>query len=303
MSAPYYADYINAAQNSNPTPTTVHYNSVLFRYYQRHLLHRAASVFRWSGVPETWDMGLLNYCIFAEGHAAIIATSPWGVIPQPCGLSGIGIQYQPTTALIANPLLQQPLQPTIGIDCAVLRIMPDWCGIMDVVNHHAALMAQAVELYAVNSGNSQLSYVFGTENKRAAETWKKVYDRIRSGEGAVFTDADLFDDNGRPRWQMFLQDIRNNYIGTECLEALRKIECMFDNAVGIPNNMATAKKERTISAEVEANDVETQTSADQWLDELRRGLRDVKRLFGLDITIDWRYPHGANTNSAGVRQP
>jgi len=290
---PFFADYINGATFSRLEPSQVHVaNTYLYQYFRRYLLQKAVSVFRWE-LPQEWQRTLFLYSLYCEGHVAIVNTDSFGVIPQPCTLGGRGVQYEPTYVLITNPLLQGILQPRIGTQCAVIRIMPDYGGIMDIINYYARQMALCSETLEINLLNSKLSYVFGVpkggNRKASAETLKKLFDQIMSGVPAAFVDEELTDRNGKPTWQLFLQDVGQNFIAPDVQEQLRKLECEFAARVGIPSNLATTKKERVNLAEVSANDVETAVGPSQWLELAQEGLDTANRLFGLQLSVDWRY--------------
>lgn len=290
---PFNADYINGATFSQMQPSQVHVsNSLMFQFYVRHLLQKAVSVFDWQ-LPDYWQRTLFLYCLYCNGHVAIVNTDRFGVLPQPCTLGGRGVQYEPTYAIIANPLLKGILQPRIGTQCAIVRIMPDYGGILDIVNYYAREMALCSETLEINLLNSKLSYVFGVpkggNRKAAAETLKRLFDQIMSGVPASFVDEELTDRNGKPTWQLFLQDVGKNFIAPDIQEQLRKLECEFAAKVGIPSNLATTKKERVNLAEVSANDVETAVGPSQWLELAREGIDQANDLFGLDLSVDWRY--------------
>lgn len=298
---PFFADYINGATFSRLEPSQVHVaNTFLYQYFRRYLLQKAVAVFRWE-LPREWQRTLFLYCLYCDGHVAIVNTDSFGVIPQPCTLGGRGVQYQPTYALITNPLLQGILQPRIGTQCAVIRIMPDYGGIMDIINYYARQMALCSETLEINLLNSKLSYVFGVpkggNRKASAETLKKLFDQIMSGVPAAFVDEELTDRNGKPTWQLFLQDVGQNFIAPDVQEQLRKLECEFAAKVGIPSNLATTKKERVNLAEVSANDVETAVGPSQWLELAHEGLDTANRLFGLKLSVDWRYEPDVRSNS------
>lgn len=298
---PFFADYINGATFSRLEPSQVHVaNTYLYQYFRRYLLQKAVSVFRWE-LPQEWQRTLFLYCLYCDGHVAIVNTDSFGVIPQPCTLGGRGVQYEPTYVLITNPLLQGILQPRIGTQCAVIRIMPDYGGIMDIINYYARQMALCSETLEINLLNSKLSYVFGVpkggNRKASAETLKKLFDQIMSGVPAAFVDEELTDRNGKPTWQLFLQDVGSNFIAPDVQEQLRKLECEFAAQVGIPSNLATTKKERVNLAEVSANDVETAVGPSQWLELAREGLDTANRLFGLQLSVDWRYEPDVRSNS------
>lgn len=290
---PFFADYINGATFSRLEPSQVHVaNTYLYQYFRRYLLQKAVSVFRWE-LPQEWQRTLFLYSLYCDGHVAIVNTDSFGVIPQPCTLGGRGVQYQPTYVLIANPLLQGILQPRIGTQCAVIRIMPDYGGILDIINYYARQMALCSETLEINLLNSKLSYVFGVpkggNRKAAAESLKRLFDQIMSGVPASFLDEELTDRNGKPTWQMFNQNVGQNFIAPDIQEQLRKLECEFAAQVGIPSNLATTKKERVNLAEVSANDVETAVGPSQWLELAREGLETANRLFDLQLSVEWRY--------------
>lgn len=293
MQPPFYADYINGATWEGPSPSTVHiHNTRIYEYFRRHLLHKAVSVFRWS-LPEHWQRTLFLYTLYCFGHVAVVATDKYGILPQPCTLGGRGVQYEPVYAMISNPLLKGILQPRIGTQCAVIRLMPDYGGIMDIISYYASEMAVSVETLEINLLNSKLSYVFGVskEGNRNANSGglKKLYDNIMSGDPAAFADKDLIDRNGKPTWQLFQQDVGRNFIAPELQEVLRKLECEFAAAVGIPADLSQNKKERTNTEEVTANNTETAVGPAMWIDTIREGLDTANKLFRLNLAVDWRY--------------
>ena len=257
--------------------------------FQRSLLQKAISVFEWE-IPDTWDKDYLLYCLYCFGRVAIVNTDKFGVIPQACGLMGYNVFYRPTNAIIANPLLDGIKQPRINAQCVVLKLQPDYGGIMDLVQFYANLMAQASMAVGVNFANSKLAYAFFAETKGLSDTFKKMYDAIANGQPAVAVSKDLADEQGRPHWTPFQQDIKSTYIAGELLRDLRTIENRFDNDIGIPN-ANTEKRERMIVDEVNANNIETYSKCALWLEQLQESCsRAVKMFPGLTLSVKWRNP-------------
>lgn len=286
---PFDYEYINTFQ-SQIQPGSVHsQDTVLVSYYRRYLMDRAISVFRWT-LPESWDRAAsyLKYCIYGIGFVAVINTDRFGVIPQHGTLSGRGVFYEPTHVLISNPLFNQGTMARINEDCCLLQLRPDYGGILDLINDYAEAMALTSQLFSVNTINSRLSYVFGANNKRAAESFKRAMDQLYAGDPMVVMDKELLGSSDSPGWQLLLPNVGQNYVAGEALENLRRLECKFDNEIGVPANLATNKKERTISAEVEANDVETYGRAAAWLELLQAGCKRARDMFGVDLSVDWR---------------
>ena len=285
--APYYYNYINA-ETSQVTPSTVHVkDSGLCRYFTKYLLQKAMSVFEWD-LPETWNKDYFLYVLYCWGYVAVVNTDKFGVIPQGCGLKGYDVFYAPTHAVIANPLLSGILEPRIGTQCELLKLQPDFSGILDLVGHYAEQMALASQSVSVNLLNSKLSYVFTAKTKALAESLKKMYDQIASGEPAVVIDSRLKNAaDGEETWKSFEQNVGGNYIVTNLLADLRKIEAMFDTEIGIPN-ANTDKRERLIQDEVNANNIETYSKCALWLENLQDACKRVNDMFGLSISVRWR---------------
>lgn len=283
---PFFYDYMNAKEAG--TAVLHAGNDSLSRFFKRYFLQKAISVFKWD-IPEWWAKNFLLYCIYCRGYVAVFNTDKFGVIFQPCGLSGYDVFYRPTTAIIANPLIQGIVQPRIGAECELLRLQPDYGSIMDIIGHYAGLMAIAVETATVNLYNSKLSYVFTAGTKAAADTFKSLYDKLFSGQPAAVIDKSLMTtpDGAKP-WDTFLQNVGQNYIVSDILADMRKIEAMFDTDIGIPN-ANTDKRERLISDEVNSNNIETLSKCSLWLEELQNSCKAVNSMFGLKLSVDWRF--------------
>ena len=294
---PVYYDHINVA-NSSFAPSEIHVSDTrLSWYFRRYLLQKAISRFKWT-MPEEWDQNYFLYVLYCWGYIAIVNTDKFGVIPQGCTLKGYNVMYQPRQAVIANPLLRGILEPEIGVDCALIKLTPDYGGIMDIVNFYGDMMALCAESAATNLINSKLAYVFTAKDKAAAESLKKLYDNIASGLPAVVQDKALLDDDNKPAWQTFAQDLRANFISPDILDELRTWEYAFDQKVGF-RTANTEKRERLISDEVNAQAEEVASMAELWLDELKRGVAKARELFLIpeeNFNVEWRFPGGATND-------
>ena len=274
--------------NSRFSPSTVHCkNTALVRFYTRYLFQKLISIYKWSGIPEDWPENYFQYVLFGFGFLAVFDTEEYGILCNECGISGYDVFYQPTTALIANPILGS-MQLTIGEDCELIKVQPDYGSVMDIVSNYADLMAMALETAGINLLNSKLSYVFMADNKQAAETFKKLYDQIASGNPAAVIDKMLVNPDGEDAWRLFTQNVGQNYITDRILNDMRTIENQFNTEIGIPN-ANTQKRERLITDEVNANNMETQSKVLLWLSTMRKCLDKVNNHYGLNIGVEYRY--------------
>lgn len=287
---PYYYDYINTAE-SRDQPANMHVlNTELGRFYQRYLLKKAMSVFKWS-VPEWWDLSYMLYILYCWGFVAILDTPDYGVVPQQCGLRGYNLFYRPTNIVVANPALPGITDRKIGEDCIVIKLQPDYMGVLDLCGHYASQMALMSSSISTNLWNTRIASLFFAETEAEQQALKKTWDRISSGEPAVVVRKNLRDDNGNLKYEIFNREVKTSYIVDDLITDLRKVEAEFDTKVGIPN-ANTDKRERLISDEVNANNVETHILADGWMDSIQTGIREAAEMFSIKITCDWRYRDG-----------
>lgn len=274
--------------NAKLSPSTVHCkNSYLSNFYFRYLFQRAISVFDFT-LPDNWDRDYTIYNLFARGFLGVINTDKFGVIPQWCDLYGFNVFYRPTNILVANPLLKGIEKPIIGKECELLRLTPDYRGIIDIVSLYADEMALATESLGITMVNVKASVVFPAENKQQAESYKKMYDQLNEGNPATFIDKTLFDENGNTVWKPFVSNAKNQYLGQELIETLRNIENRFDTWVGIPN-IATEKKERLLTDEVNRNDAETYAISNVWMNYLQDSIKRINKMFNLNVSVQFKY--------------
>ena len=288
MNLPVNYEFINQ-YNAMRSPSTVHCrNTALVEYYTRYLFQKVISVFEFEGLPEEWADNYFKYVLFGYGVIAVIYTDKYGVICQDCGLSGYDVFYQPTRCIIANPHLPGLKEFKIHENCEIIKLQPDYGSVMDLVTTYADLMALALETTGANLLNSKLSFVFFAENKTAAESFKKLYDSVASGEPMAVIDKNLLLEDGTPAWQIFTQNVGQNYITDRLLNDMKTLEDQFNTVIGVPN-ANTQKRERMITDEVNANNVDTQCRVNLWLETMNKDIEQVNKMFGTDIKVKYRY--------------
>lgn len=276
---PYSFECLNEYNGRISPSGTVQGDQTTF-YLWRCLYHRLLSVFRFD-LPEGWNKSYFENVLLLYGYVGIVRTDTYGVIPQLCTLSGRGLYLQPTEILVAQPLVQ--FRGTIGEDCELIRITPDYLGILDIVDHYSKLLAEVYTSVDVALKLSRAGLVAYAKNKSAAETLKIMVEKLTSGEPLVVADKVLKTDDLQDS-PLFVQafDVAHNYIGTELLENMTKILQDFDREIGIP--VVDDKKERRIVSEVEAQTSDAGARITTWKEMLDESIRKVNSLFGLNIS-------------------
>ena len=278
-------DYINL-YNASRSPSTVHVkNSRLRNYFRKYLMQKAISVFKWQ-LPDEWDKDYFLYTLYGMGFIAILDTDRYGVICQQCAPGGYNLYYRPSYVIVTNPLLPT-LTLNIDRDCVLVKLQPDYSSICDIVGYYADQLALASEAMGVNLVNTKSGIVFGAENKAQAEAYKKMFDNLSEGDPATVIGKNLLNDDGSPSWFPFVASVKESYVTSDILSDMRKIEAMFDTDIGIPN-ANTDKRERLISDEVNANNVETATRCELWLETVRKEFEKANAMFDLNLSVDWR---------------
>lgn len=280
-------------ENARFFPSTAHQaDNLLTEFYNKYLFQRALSVFKF-GIPETWPVNFFLNTLYGVGFLIVLDTDEFGVTCQFGNIWGYDLYYQPAYASVCNPLFTE-----LGIDgkyenmrvgdrCFLLRLSTDYRGILGICRYYAELLATAGASLNTNLLNTKLAYVFGAKNKTQAESLKALFDKIASGELAVFPDKSLFDENGKLNVELFNRDIRQTYIGTELLDNMQTIMNRFDSLIGIPNTNYT-KRERLITDEVNQNNFETRALCYTWRDMLQQDMKKINDRFNLNLTVEFR---------------
>ena len=298
MNIPIFYQQENVITASG-SPGIVHcQNTLLVNFFKRYLYQEAIATIK-AEIPETWNRDYFLYTLFAMGYIAVVNTNKFGVICQFCGLYGQDIYYAPTHVTISNPLLSGILQPRIHVQCEVLKLTPDYCGIDDLITYYANKLALCAENIDMNLVNSKLAYLFLAGNKSASATFKTLFDDIASGKPAVVVDKSLVREDGTLGIELFNQHLKETYIASDVLDDMRMIRDDFNTIIGIPN-ANTEKKERLIQDEVNANNTETQSRLDLWVESLSECAKKANAMFGLNLRFSSRYKVETTEEKGGV---
>lgn len=284
------SDFINQYE-SMQQPDMIHLtNTTDFHMFFRYFLQRVISGIIFDGFPESWDIDFFNIVLFLKGNVTIIKSSQFDVIPQIAEPYGFNIFYEPTNMIVANPYLKSidNKSYTIGKNCEVVRLAPDWEGVADLINAYAQRCALVWSTHDVASALAKIGYVFTAKNKSAAETYKVMFDKIMSGQLTAAINQSLFDKDGKPLYQVFDNDVDKKFaVATQALQNIRDIKVQFDEEIGLVG--VPQKKERLIKAEIETQETNVMSKLILWVDTLNRCFKKVNALFpNINITAKMR---------------
>lgn len=292
MYTPLNYDQINALAGSyNPSPVKA-YNNKTFAYWERSLFQRACSVVV-SELPEDWTGSVkdfLYYCLFRFGYLPIFERPEVGFTFQPAGLSGYDWYYQPTTAIVSNPLLNESLELKIGKDCELLKLTPDFMGVWDIISYYAEKLSTLDNAINMSLINNKFAFILGARNKVAGQALKKMLDKINKGEPAVIYDMKLLNDptDKEEPFQVWERkgSLKDSYLTTEQLQDFQTIINSFDAEIGIPT-IPYQKKERMVTSEADSRQNDSKARATIWIECLQSSADKVKKLYP-DITLNFK---------------
>lgn len=257
-----------------------------FKFWKRALMQRAMSVID-ADLPDEWQGTIRDFfygLLFYRGFLGIYYDNKYGLVFQPVGLAEQGFYYQPTKALISNPAYDKPIEKTINKDIAILKLTPDYMGILDIVNYYAERLATIDGSINVALLNSRFGKLAIAKNKAAAEAMKKVYDAFSNCEPFKVIDEKVFipDDqqtHEKPWEALELEASKDDYVLDLLLRDAQTLLCSFDRECGIPTLSNNQKKERLITAEAEMGNFDGQARSLVWVNTLNSSADIVNRLF------------------------
>lgn len=298
MNIPFsYAD-INLTAGFYKPSTQKSYNNETFAYWARALFQRASYAIKLN-LPEEWDgdrRGIFSWWLYMLGFVGIFRDPDLGLIFQPGTLYGHDVYYQPTNFLITNPYFPgaESKDLKIGEDIALIRLSPDLMGIGDIIDFYARKLADLSLSIDMSIINTRFAKILGARNMAAAETLKKILDKVNSGQPAVIYDQKLTDDRtdkAAPFQEFGIENLKNNYITDQQLRDMQTILNAFDNEVGIPT-VPYQKQERLVDYEARSKQTEAIARVTVWIETLNDCFRKANKMFGTDLRAELRTEGG-----------
>lgn len=237
---------------------------------------------------DEWEQDYMLNLLLSRG-CIIISDTPAGVIPVKGSLSGFNYWDYPTVATIDMPTLGS-FTRELHQNCEVVflertrtRTFYNFNKLIDVYAYKLAAADAGID---VNLMNSRVSYMAEAESKAQAETIKRMYDEVTSGEPIVVYRSDALSQKGL---QVFFGNVKQNFVADLIQDSKRTIVNELLTRLGI-NNANTDKKERLIVSEVDSNNVELQCNIALWKKNLEICVKRVKKIFpNLKFNIKLRF--------------
>ena len=299
--------------NNMKVPSTYYYNtSIVYRYWFRSLLHKIDSSIIFKNLPEGFSNDFFMFCLWVRGYILFFKTDRKdlqkygknGIVFQPCYVSGYDFYYQPTKATVSNKYLSFKYEYELGTNAALLKLTPDFMGVLDIIDYYASKLASISEAIDMSIVNSKMGLIATAENEAQAATLKAVYDKLQRGETLIVFD-DLTKDNDevipkKEPFQMWIQELKKNYILTEQLQDMQTILDSFYTEIGLP--VAVEKKERLVTTEADFAVAQSQARISCWIETIKESLEIINKMFNTNIEVDYASNNDNLSNRSGAEQ-
>ena len=281
-------------QNMTVPSTYWNKTSQQYQYWFRSLLQKIDSCLEFKNLPKDWSQDFFLLCLWARGYVCVFKSERFGdkdtgIAFQPCTISGYDFYYNPTKAIVSNPLYQREF--TIHKDCELLKLTPDFNGCWDIIDHYATQLAELTKGINVGLINSKMPMVITADSMAESEKLKKVYDKVQAGESLVVwkEDTNHFDKEIMPRKNpfedAFLNDYNKTYIVGELLENLQTILDGFYMEIGLPVSNSD-KKAHMLNAEADMQNAQAQSRVSCWVNTLNESLELINTHFGTNMEVE-----------------
>ena len=302
MYFPLNYDQINIIEGTYQPSPIKNRNNISFDFWVRSLFERAQSSIIFD-LPDFWQGDMMDfwyYCLFKFGHLSVqdltkinrIDAQKIGMCFNPVELSGYGFYFQPTHAILSNPLLDESLELEIGKECAIVKLTPSYMGIWDIIEFYADKLSQLDNAINMSIINNKFAYILAGKNKAAVQALKKMIDKINAGNPAVFIDQRISDDRqSKDSPFQFLQrdNLKQSYLTTDQLMDLHTIQSDFDAEIGIPT-VPYQKKERETEYESKSKVADGLARVLTWKRCLESSIKNVNALYPeLNISFKLRW--------------
>lgn len=261
--------------------------NVASAYYFQYLLRLTKGIFDITA-PDYWDTDFLLDTLLLNGCFGIFENNS-EPLAMNCQPYGVNMYYKPTSFNIANPVLGT-FNKTIGIDGELIYLEEDpmaggqFRTIRPLLTQYAYKLAACDKCIDQSLMNSGVTAIFSASSKKAAESFRAMFDDIAMGKPAVFVDEELGLASSNAR-NLQYTPAKDNFVCDKVQIEKRCIMEEFLTAIGV-NNANTDKRERLNSAEVNSNNDECYVATEVWRRNLKETTAKATALFpGLNFKL------------------
>ena len=167
-------------------------------------------------------------------------------------------------------------------DCVIIENNKLRLATKDFIMFYVNKLAEAERTMDVNVKANKTPIVMLCDNNDVL-SFKRIFHMVDGNVPAIFADKKMNME------AIQALDMKAKFLGNELMDYKRSVENELLTFLGYNNN-AVDKKERTITDEVNANNQLIEGFLDLGLEARERACEDIKKMYGLDVTVERRQP-------------
>lgn len=255
-------------------------------YNKRYLWNKIYSQFKFT-IPQEWKLNWFRYWLFQFGSIAVVYTHKFGWIAYPYSILSHDLYYNPKRVLVNCKFVDETIEGVVGLNCGIVHAMDDYFGLDDLVTRYATQLSLIDKDIQINLMNANLSMVYLAENDKDATEVKLAWSQMQEGKPLTIVQKDkanaLKGKSGLV--DTMIANPKQLYLVNDLLDSRRTIVNEFLTEIGV-NNANTDKKERLVTAEVNANNEEVKCLVEVIRNNIQMSFDEINRISDLNLRVE-----------------
>ena len=173
----------------------------------------------------------------------------------------------------------------------IIKLSPDYFGILDVIDYYAVKLAKMSAALDMNIENSKLAYIIGTNTNSGKSFLKKVWDKIQQGISLIVYDSRISPQKDVETFNFFQRDnLKNSYMVDEFCADIQTLINQFDAEIGIIN-VPYEKKERMTKFESQSKLSDGIARARLFQRTLQQSFDLFNELYDANVKVVYNYEY------------
>lgn len=225
----------------------------------------------------------LIFVLLIRGFLGFAKSNDVGLFGQMCGLTGYTFYFQPAKFIVTNPMWENSKEFEIGNTGALVRCMPDYMGIYDILTYYAEKLSNMDNSIDMSIINSKFAYILGANSKSGIHALKTMVDKINRGDTSVFFDKRITPTKDGQTFEYIELFSKDKYILDLLLADRETLLNDFDTEIGI-KSLPYNKKERLTADESNIKEEDAKTKLNVMIETINDDFRVVNELFGVNFS-------------------
>ena len=254
--------------------------------YLNYMLNRVSRMFKYEGLPETIPQRVLDLYMYVNGYCGIDKAEDGNLYPFFGGLGGEpDVYYMPTLFTVANPALNMSKTYKIHEDCVIIPNDTMYMGLIPMFRRYASQLVENDITLRNLMINDRAMSVITTPNDIGKTSAEIFYKKLEDGDLTAVVNPQftgIVDEKIEPQPLYTAQ--ASNLIHAH-IELHQYLKASWYNDLGLNANY-NMKREAINSDESQLNFDALLPFVDDMLENRKRGVEEVNKIFGTDITVD-----------------